>query len=300
MATSFSTSHITKLPQAPPTAVYTHRQSRSLPAQALQEISHSEQKTKENIMYRTSMTFKKLSTKPTLIHTSPPSNSPNQATPKHRRVPDSPKPKYTLRETLDDAALSWLFNQYLQQNHCEENLLFYKDLTKFFVEFDKLKSLLKVQRKATMNEVQDKVKQQALQTQIQVYFQACNNSIYVMYNRFLAPSAPCELNIDSKSRALLVNTITSRIQPLVDAVEQQPETSSSVINMDNLSRVSIQFERVKMHVYRTMENDSLPKFFMSDLYLSGMKSISTMKNKKKKENEKKELLKQQIEEEEFL
>lgn len=329
ISTSFSTSHVAKLvsvPQFPEKAVIvnTHKPSLSLPGQALHELSNGEQMTMDNIMFRASLTFRKVSTKPTLIHTlpatqSPPKgkhakiNSPPPSPPVIRRAMESPNARFTLRETLADAALSWLFSQYLQQNHCEENLLFYRDLTKFFVEYDKLKSL---QSKADAAKEQNRQltasQQLRLETQIQLYFQACNNSIYVMYNRFLAPSAPCELNINSKARGLLVNSIISHIKPNeagkqhgLDKKDQNTDKeggnsrkdkakdeekyrhSDKVFSMDNLYQVSILFERIKIHVYRTMENDSLPKFFMSELYLNGMKSISTL-NKKLEKKQKKE------------
>lgn len=222
-----------------------------------------------------------------------------------QKVRNSSPPKMTLRKTLEDAAVSWLFSQYLSQNHCEENLLFYKDLTKFLIEFEKL-SLVRRKAATAAQAAQvaqvpgQQIKQQkqasALQrynTQVQLYSQACKNSIYVMYNRFLAPSAPCELNIDSQSRKVLVDIITMHLQQPAPSVVAASKSSAQDekakpslppigdaemgnFSAENLYKVSLIFQHIKIHVYRTMENDSLPKFLNSELYLNGMKSISAM------------------------
>lgn len=282
----------------------------------------------------TSMSVKPIP-KPILVHTSPigsprSSKSPTRVklrrqpqSPNARsRFPDPPKLKMTLREILEDAAMSWLFSQYLEDNLCQENLLFYKDLSKFLVEFEKLSLLqdkaAKMGTSTGTSTAQDPaVSRQnaaALQrynTQIQLYARACKNSIYVMYNQFLAPSAPCELNIDSKSRKMLVEIITMHLRGPKHSSGTYPGTASGTtsgissgpesvepqelsegelysFSMENLKKVSLHLEQIKMHIYRTMENDSLPKFLNSDLYASGMKSISVMHKQKKMEQVRKQ------------
>lgn len=294
-------------------------------AECEEETSDSNNPTK--IENRTKVFIKRVDSKPVFIHattsasscsssssssfsSSPPKQSiipntrakfPSSPTIPRAQFPESPKPKPSLRETLDDPAMSWLFSEYLQQNHSEENLQFYKDLSKFLVEFEKLKSLqrkAKASAAAMVKEENDGIELNALgdhanslnryQTQIELYTQACKNSIYVMYSRFLAPNAPCELNIDAQNRKLLVETITSHLHPdgkndrQSDLIFDSTETESIEIENENLDRVSTLFERIKMHVYRTMENDSLPKFLTSDLYIDGVRSIATVKQREQK------------------
>lgn len=291
------------------------------------------------VEYRQSMAFKQVNCKPVLVTTTPPSSSESSsatlATPK----------KPSLKETFNDPAMSWLFSEYLQENHCEENLQFYKDLSKFHVEFEKLQSL---QRKAkalvkamrAQAKKEQKVEQanqaekaeQASQakkteqgedaptepsapppvaavtpkskhsgasaallaryeTQIDMYIQACKTSVYVMYHRYLAPSAPCELNIDAHSRKHLVETITTRLlhppaSTAASSAAAVPPTSSH--KLENLYRVSMLLDQIRKHVYYTMENDSLPKFLQSPLYLNGIQSIATMNRRKRREIEKEE------------
>lgn len=239
-------------------------------------------------------------------------------------LPDSPN-NYTLRETLADAGLNWLFTQYLRDNHCEENLLFYKDLTKFLVDFSQLRSVLLRQQEfeadAGVADPMAKTPRTLLRAEAQTCLQTCNNAIYVMYNRFLSESAPCELNIDSKSRTLLVDSITSHLKrkgrgksgpaaaaaaavakelaksangnsgntanlstTTVCATTASASSSETEdISIDNLLVISKLLEQIKVHVYRTMETDSLPKFFMSSLYVEGMKSITKLKKKLKQQ-----------------
>jgi hypothetical protein len=233
-------------------------------------------------------------------------------------LPDSPN-NYTLRETLADAGLNWLFTQYLRDNHCEENLFFYKDLTKFLVDFAQLHSILQRQQEFEADEEAaanplTQTPRMLLRAEAQTCLQTCNNAIYVMYNRFLSDSAPCELNIDSKSRTLLVDYITSHLKrkgraksgppAAKELAKSQNDNSGSTTNpttttivsattasypevddisIDNLLVVSKLLEQIKVHVYRIMETDSLPKFFRSDLYVEGMKSITALKKKLKQQ-----------------
>ncbi|KAF5096452.1 hypothetical protein D0Z00_002784 [Geotrichum galactomycetum] len=253
-------------------------------------------------------------------------NSPAARTTATPPVPDSPN-NYTLRETLADAGLNWLFTQYLRDNHCEENLFFYKDLTKFLVDFARLRAILRRQQEfeadagmAAANPL-TQTSRMLLRAEAQTCLQTCNNAIYVMYNRFLSESAPCELNIDSKSRSLLVDSITSHLKRKGRAksgpaaakklAKSANDNSGNIttttttatatataggasttrasspevedISIDNLLVVSKLLEQIKVHVYRTMETDSLPKFFMSDLYVEGMKSITALKKKLKQQ-----------------
>lgn len=280
---------------------------------------------KDVVQCRTSMSVKRMP-KPILVQTSPIGSPKSPTRVKFRRqpqspnartrFPDSPKLKMSLREILEDAAMSWLFSQYLEDNLCQENLLFYKDLSKFLVEFEKLSLLQYKATKAGANAAaaedlavqrQHAAAQQRYNTQIQLYARACKNSIYVMYNQFLAPSAPCELNIDSKSRKMLVEIITMHLRgpkhPSGSSNGTTSGTSSSAedvdpselgereldsFSMENLKKVSLHLEQIKSHIYRTMENDSLPKFLNSDLYAKGMKSISVVHKQKKMEQVRKQ------------
>lgn len=157
----------------------------------------------------------------------------------------------SLSKILNDAALRFLFREFLQSQHCEENLQFYSDLDRFLADFDRLQSIIyKLQlKKQVVKAVQKRKKTSAMKNEdgskekdkedneseqnedekeeeedndndeidilkspaTNQLYQVCLNSIYIMYYRYLAVQSPCELNIDSQLRTKLVKTMTEHI-----------------------------------------------------------------------------------------
>lgn len=204
--------------------------------------------------------------------------------------PESPKPHYTLRETLDDAGLNWLFTQYLRDNHCEENLLFYKDLTKFLVDFAQLREVLRRQRAfeadaAVMaGDPMARTPQMLLRAEALTCLQICNNTIYVMYNRFLSESAPCELNIDSQLRARLVNAITSHLKRKGGSKKSsENKCGSKGLSKDkengplifDPSTSSTNLNSSAKNVPSSTQNDALPLQF-EDIFIDNLVSVSKL------------------------
>ncbi|PBP26101.1 putative G-protein signaling protein CPRGS-1 [Diplocarpon rosae] len=129
-----------------------------------------------------------------------------------------------LDKILNDASLRLLFRENLRDTHCEENLSFYLDVDEF------LKSCkLALPVKETMA------------------------SAYGIYNAFLAPGSPCELNIDH----LLRNQLATR---MTKAVGQD----SAMI--ESLKEVTKLFEEAQLSVFKLMASDSVPKFIKSSKY----------------------------------
>lgn len=152
-----------------------------------------------------------------------------------------------LDKILNDAALRLLFRENLRDTHCEENLSFYLDVDEF------LKSC-RAAIKATNASKSGGKGSQSLDS-----VKETMASAYGIYNAFLAPGSPCELNIDH----LLRNQLATR---MTKAVGQD----SAMI--DSLKEVTKLFEEAQISVFKLMASDSVPKFMKSSKYEQTLKN----------------------------
>lgn len=134
-----------------------------------------------------------------------------------------------------------------------------------------------------------------LPPEVHQLYQTCLNSLYIMYHRYLALQAPCELNIDSTLRHKLVETMTSHInvqhvpsQFLFPAPANIPKNTnhsaftffsshkSLTQNIKVLREMAALLTAAQSHVFKTMENDLLPKFIESSVFRNGMSVIDSL------------------------
>jgi len=131
---------------------------------------------------------------------------------------------YTDRETnttrltsiLNDPALRLLFREYLRETVCEENLSFYLDV----VEFDKSFKAIDVNRPDAVRETLA--------------------AAYGLYNAFLAPGSPCELNIDHTLRQDMASRMTRAVAK---------DDSSMYASLRDVAAL---FERAQQQVFKLM------------------------------------------------
>ena len=105
-----------------------------------------------------------------------------------------------LDKILNDAALRLLFRENLRDTHCEENLSFYLDVDEF----------LKSCRIAIKANSPSRSKGTPAQTNLDLVKETMA-SAYGIYNAFLAPGSPCELNIDHMLRNQLATRMTKAV-----------------------------------------------------------------------------------------
>ncbi|KAG9722162.1 hypothetical protein KCU75_g21582, partial [Aureobasidium melanogenum] len=79
-------------------------------------------------------------------------------------------------------------------------------------------------------------------------------SAYSLYNAFLAPGSPCELNIDHNLRNALASRMTR-------AVGEDTEMIAS------LDEVATLFDQAQTSVFKLMASDSVPKFSRDPKYI---------------------------------
>jgi hypothetical protein len=132
-----------------------------------------------------------------------------------------------LDKILNDAALRLLFRENLRDTHCEENLSFYLDVDEFLKS---CKTAIK-NNSSTRNNGKgsgglDSVKETMA-------------SAYGIYNAFLAPGSPCELNIDH----LLRNQLATRMTKAV---------GQDAAMIESLKEVTKLFEDAQISVFKLM------------------------------------------------
>ncbi|KAF4513273.1 hypothetical protein G6O67_000563 [Ophiocordyceps sinensis] len=142
-----------------------------------------------------------------------------------------------LEKILTDAALRLLFRENLRETHCEENLSFYQDVTEFVRGC-----------KTAIGQAQKSPTATSMDTIKEIMAQA-----YGIYNAFLAPGSPCELNIDHQLR----NNLATRMTKAVGQDNSMIET---------LQEVATLFEDAQNAVFKLMASDSVPKFLRNAKY----------------------------------
>jgi len=149
-----------------------------------------------------------------------------------------------LDKILNDPALRLLFRENLRETHCEENLSFYIDVDEFVRS---CRQAIRAVQKGTPNAGSlDGIKEIMAQA-------------YGIYNAFLAPGSPCELNIDHQLRNNLATRMTKAV-------------GQDVAMIDTLHEVTTLFEDAQNAVFKLMASDSVPKFLRSPKYEQTLKN----------------------------
>ena len=141
-----------------------------------------------------------------------------------------------LDKILNDPSLRLLFRENLRDTHCEENLSFYLDVDEF-LKSCKIAIKSNSPSRGNSGGNLDSVKETMA-------------SAYGIYNAFLAPGSPCELNIDH----LLRNQLATR---MTKAVGQD----SAMI--ESLKEVTKLFEEAQLSVFKLMASVSTPPISIS-------------------------------------
>lgn len=151
-----------------------------------------------------------------------------------------------LEKILHDPALRLLFRENLRDTHCEENLSFYKDVDEF------VRSCRGAIRQAEKNptaNTMDGIKEIMAQA-------------YGIYNAFLAPGSPCELNIDHQLRNNLATRMTKAV-------------GQDVAMIETLEEVTELFEDAQNAVFKLMASDSVPKFLRNAKYEQQLRNFDS-------------------------
>ncbi|KAE8146216.1 RGS-domain-containing protein [Aspergillus avenaceus] len=138
-----------------------------------------------------------------------------------------------LNHILHDNALRLLFKEFLRYSLCEENLAFYLDVSEFTAAYHKAEKVGTFKKPDSVRETLA--------------------AAYGLYNAFLAPGSPCELNIDHALR----NSLASRMTKAVGDDESMFKSLQEVVHL---------FEMAQTSVFKLMSSDSVPKFLRDPKY----------------------------------
>ncbi|KAH7161164.1 regulator of G protein signaling domain-containing protein [Dactylonectria macrodidyma] len=140
-----------------------------------------------------------------------------------------------LEKILTDPALVLLFRENLRETHCEENLSFYQECDDFIRQCTSASRILKQTDDTSIEKANELLAQS-----------------YEIYNAFLAPDSPRELNINHQLRSSLTERMTNaRAQETIG---------------DQLQEVTSLFESAQNSVFKLVASDSVPKFLHNPKY----------------------------------
>ncbi|KAJ7067936.1 regulator of G protein signaling domain-containing protein [Mycena amicta] len=163
-----------------------------------------------------------------------------------------------LKYILDDPALRSLFREFLKGNFCEENL-------SFWLEFNITSSAI-----AVTPVVGKPTRGTPGQAAMEKHHETLINTAFFIYNKYLAPSSQCELNIDHGLRNELSKYLEDVVTSMTGKVFQgqvDPEQANA-FNATQLQTMIRLYERIQTHVFRLMATDSVPKFIKTPKFLA--------------------------------
>ncbi|KAM5353359.1 hypothetical protein ACJ41O_000009 [Fusarium nematophilum] len=135
-----------------------------------------------------------------------------------------------LEKILQDPTLRLLFRENLREMHCEESLAFYETVDEFLRE-----------AKATLESIKKEDKG------CDIKANELLSESHVLFNIFLAPGSPREVNINHRLRLSLSERMTTA------------QSSDSTI-ADTLKEVMSLLENAQNAIFKLMASDSVPKF----------------------------------------
>lgn len=240
-----------------------------------------------------------------------------------------------LKQILEEPALRSLFREFLKQNFCEENLSFWLDVQDFKRRFHTTSSATAVKPgektpsssggggmasavgRRLAGGASGKTSNSGSQSQsgytaMERHQQDLIAMAFVIYNTYLAPASPCELNIEHNLRSELVSYMNKVLNDAkgpdgeglasVNAKDygnqrDQPPSSpgwSSALGSSGVEerRAAVQanvpraplhasqlqmmvrlYERIQDHIFRLMATDSVPRFIKDTRFLNLVKSV---------------------------
>jgi hypothetical protein len=161
-----------------------------------------------------------------------------------------------LRYILEEPALRSLFREFLRNNFCEENLSFWLDVQDFKRKFNITSSAVAIQPVGRPT-----VRATPGQAAMEKHHETLINTAFLIYNKYLAPSSQCELNIDHGLRNELAKYLDEVVTSLTGKsfqgrVEPEQATAFNATQLQTMIRL---YERIQTHVFRLMATDSVPK-----------------------------------------
>ena len=167
-----------------------------------------------------------------------------------------------LRAILDEPALRALFRDFLRANYCDENLGFWIDVADFRRRFSTTSSAVGGSAQQVAKKKHGNASN-AMETHQQNLVAAALH----IYNSYLAPLSPNELNIDHNLRADVVNYVNRSLAEVSPAGTKGTPVvvDGEVIEVPAFRATQVQtllrqYERIQEHIFRLLATDQVPRF----------------------------------------
>jgi hypothetical protein len=158
-----------------------------------------------------------------------------------------------------------LFREFLRGNFSEENLSFWLDVQDLKRKFNITSSAIAVNPNPSRP-----TRATPGQVAMEQHHESLINTAFQIYNKYLAPSSQCELNIDHGLRNQLVKYLEDAVTNLNGKGFQgrvEPERAGGV-SATQLQEMIHLYERIQGHVFRLMATDSIPKFIKTPKFMA--------------------------------
>ncbi|KAK2466400.1 hypothetical protein APHAL10511_002042 [Amanita phalloides] len=168
-----------------------------------------------------------------------------------------------LRYIIEDIQIRHLFREFLRSTFCEENLSFWLDVEDFKRKFGVTSSAVAVVTSRSNPRAPG-------QAAMDKHHETLINTAFNIYNKYLAPSSQCELNIDHGLRNELVKYLEDVVtghtgKAFSGRVEPEQATAFNATQLQAMIRL---YERIQTHVFKLMATDSVPRFVKTSKFLA--------------------------------
>lgn len=165
-----------------------------------------------------------------------------------------------LRAILDEPALRALFRDFLRANYCDENLGFWIDVADFRRRFSTTSSAV-----GGSGQVPARKKQGNSTNAMETHQQNLVAAALHIYDTYLAPLSPNELNIDHNLRADVVNYVNRSLADVAPPGGVKPtvpgeEPEVPALRATQVQTLLRQYERIQEHIFRLLATDQVPRF----------------------------------------
>ncbi|WWC89532.1 uncharacterized protein L201_004456 [Kwoniella dendrophila CBS 6074] len=180
-----------------------------------------------------------------------------------------------LKQILEEPALRSLFREFLRANFCEENLSFWLDVQDFKRRFQTTSSAIATPGStANTGKTGNGNSKTTGHAAMEKHQQDLIAMAFVIYNTYLAPASPCELNIDHTLRAELIGYMNQITADKDAGVKGRIEPGiGNTLHASQLQTMVKLYERIQVYIFRLMATDSVPKFCKTERFLNLMSTF---------------------------
>ncbi|KAI7961572.1 hypothetical protein MJO28_002061 [Puccinia striiformis f. sp. tritici] len=195
-------------------------------------------------------------------------------------VRDATSSSARLKAILGEPALRSLFRDFLRSHICEENLHYWIDVQEFRRRFATSSTAVGVgslttpsnhlQPNSSSSSANPKKKiPSSATTAMEQHQEKLVSTALLIFNTYLAPGSPSELNIDHNLRADVISYMSKAVDE-AQGTPNSPDPSEGSVPALRATQVQAllrHYERIADHIYRLMATDQVPKFVRTERFL---------------------------------